>query len=212
MATIRDVCSQDTPNMGQSLQNHPLRVAHLVGAMGGAKHLWGKENVIYRLMHAQREKGEIDPQLIVFTACLLAELAAKDGFPVRVLEDRQRRLPFNALRSLRKILPKRERVVLHTHEYKANIVGRLARATRIPMVSLVSSNYGWINNETRALDFYQALDRWTSGLSYVTTAPDEQMLRRFPAFVNTQYVPNGIPDRGVPSADERTRARAAFGW
>jgi glycosyltransferase involved in cell wall biosynthesis len=189
----------------------PLRVAHLVSAMGEAKYLWGKENVIYHLMHAQRDSGDVEPQLLVFTPCLLAERAAKDGFPVRVLEQRHRRLSFALLRALRTILSNGEQAVLHTHDYKANIVGRIARAARIPMASLVSSCYGWIN-ETPALRLYQALDRWTSGLSYAVTAPDEKMLGRFPAFAKAQYVPNGIPDANVPSQHERARARAAFGW
>jgi glycosyltransferase involved in cell wall biosynthesis len=188
----------------------PVRVAHLVGAMGGTKHLWGKENLVLRLMQAQRADGTDDPLLIVFTPCLLAELAAKDGFVVHVLEDRHRRLPFAALKALRAILAA-EPMLLHTHDYKANIVGRLARTARIPMVSLVSSCYGWID-VTLALRLYQSFDRWTSGMSDVVTAPSEQMLRRFPRFVNAQYVPNGIPDRDVPSAAERARARAAFGW
>lgn len=189
----------------------PLRVHHLVAAMGGTKHLWGKENVIYRLMQAQRTSGEIDPELIVFTPCMLAEIAARDGFAVRILEDRHYRLPFHALGALRAVLPEKHRVVLHTHDYKANILGRLARVARIPMASLVSSCYGWIN-ETKALEFYQALDRWSSGMSYLVTAPDEQMLRRFPPSTRTQYVPNAIPDGAVPTPDKRARARAALGF
>lgn len=187
-----------------------LYVNHLVAAMGGAKHLWGKENVIYQLMHAQRERGEIIPQLTVFTPCLLADVAAGDGFAVRILEDRHHRLPFRALNKLRLIM-RENRPVLHTHDYKANVVGRIARVSGIPMASLVSSCYGWIN-ETRALEMYQAVDRWTSGISYVATAPDEAMLRRFPSFVRTQYVPNAIPDRAVPKPEERARARAALGF
>jgi glycosyltransferase involved in cell wall biosynthesis len=187
-----------------------LYVNHLVAAMGGAKHLWGKENVIYRLMHAQRARGEIVPQLIVFTPCMLSDVAAADGFAVRILEERHHRLPLRALSELRSIM-RENRAILHTHDYKANVVGRIARVSGIPMASLVSSCYGWIN-ETKALEMYQAVDRWTSGFSYVATAPDEAMLRRFPAFVRTQYVPNAIPDRAVPTAEERARARAALGF
>lgn len=179
--------------------------------MGGTKHLWGKENVIYRLMHAQREAGEIEAQLVVFTPCMLADVVASDGFAVRVLEERHHRLPFHALGALRAAMPKNPAAILHTHDYKANIVGRLARYAGVPMASLVSSCYGWIN-ETKALELYQAVDRWTSGMSYVATAPDEQMLRRFPSFVRTQYVPNAIPDRALPTRADRARARAAFGF
>jgi glycosyltransferase involved in cell wall biosynthesis len=187
-----------------------LYVNHLVAAMGGTKHLWGKENVIYRLMHAQRARGEIVPQLIVFTPCMLADVAAADGFAVRILEEGHNRLPFRALKKLRSTMSE-TRSLLHTHDYKANVVGRMARVSGIPMASLVSSCYGWIN-ETKALEMYQAVDRWTSGISYVATAPDEAMLRRFPSFVRTQYVPNAIPDRAVPTAEERARARAALGF
>jgi glycosyltransferase involved in cell wall biosynthesis len=192
-------------------QRMPLPVFHLVAAMGGAKHLWGKENVIYRLMHAQRAAGEIDPQLVVFTPCMLADVAFSDGFTVHVLEERHFRLPFHAVRVLRDVLPARYPAVLHTHDYKANITGRLARIARIPMSALVSSSYGWIN-ETKALEIYQALDRGTSGMSDVVTAPDEAMLRRFPSWTRKQYVPNAIPDRSVPTPQERVRARAALGF
>jgi hypothetical protein len=64
---------------------------------------------------------------------------------------------------------------------------------------------------TQRESFQHTFDRWTSGISYVATAPDEAMLRRFPSFVRTQYVPNAIPDRAVPTAEERARARATLG-
>jgi glycosyltransferase involved in cell wall biosynthesis len=112
---------------------------------------------------------------------------------------------------LKPILARRPSAVLHTHDYKANVVGRLARLAGLPMGSLVSSCYGWIS-ETRALRMYQSLDRWTSVLSYVTTAPDKKMLGRFPPFARTGYVPNAIPDRAPPSAADRARARATFGF
>src|ERR1019366_3767715 len=109
-----------------------IYVNHLVAAMGGTKHLWGKENVIYRLMHAQRAGGEIVPQLIVFTPCMLADVAASHGFTVRTLEDRHDRLPLRALSALGTIM-RENRSILHTHDYKANIVGRMARVGGAPM-------------------------------------------------------------------------------
>jgi glycosyltransferase involved in cell wall biosynthesis len=115
------------------------------------------------------------------------------------------------LAALKTVLSRRPSAVLHTHDYKANIVGRFARLRGLPMGSLVSSCYGWIS-ETLALRAYQSFDRWTSWLSYVTTAPDVKMLERFPPFVRTAYVPNAIPDRAPPTPADRARARAAFNF
>lgn len=57
---------------------------------------------------------------VVFTPCSLANVAAGNGFAVRIFEDRNHRLPSRALNKLRSIL--RENHVLYRHDYIANIV------------------------------------------------------------------------------------------
>ena len=71
-----------------------LRVAHLVDAMGGSEHLWGKEQVVTFLMRGQRASGLVDPTLVRFSPGFLADLTACDRFQVASMQlyDENRRV------------------------------------------------------------------------------------------------------------------------
>lgn len=189
------------------------RVAHFVDALGGGDRLWGKENVIVSLMHAQRESGRVQPELITFTPGLLADTMRAAGFPVHYLDERKYRNPLRALPPLDAILAAGAPVVLHTHEYKANIVARLARLRGTRMRKLVATAHGWVDS-TPALELYFALDRWSAPLSDAVTVTDPAMLARFGRLRprSLSFIPNAVLDAPLPAAAERAAARARFGF
>lgn len=188
-----------------------VRVMHLVEASGGGEVMYGKERVIHWLMRAQREAGDVKTRLAVFAPCELATIARAEGFDVDVLDDAAKTIPVAALRSIRSALTASGAPVLHTHGYKANIVGRALRLSGAPMAALVATCHGFVVYRPN-LRFYNALDRATAWLSDAVTAPDPGMLLRFPPGVRKRFVPNAIPDTPSPDAAARQRARSSLRW
>jgi glycosyltransferase involved in cell wall biosynthesis len=175
--------------------------------------LWGKENVIVSLMEAQRASGLVEPELVTFTGGLLDTKMRAAGFRVHVLGRENRRVPLQALGALRAVLAQGRPAVVHTHEYKANIIGRLSRAAGATMRKLVATCHGWVDHSP-ALDIYYAFDRLTALGSDVVTVTDPAMLSLFPPFRprQTLYVQNAIAERRAPNDTERMAARARFGF
>jgi glycosyltransferase involved in cell wall biosynthesis len=191
--------------------NAARSVMHLVESSGGGTVMYGKERVIHSLMRAQRERGAIAPRLAVLSACVLADVAIEEGYDVDILGARERTLPFDALGALARAIRRADRPLLHTHGYKANIIGRIMRVTGARISGLVSTCHGFIDHSPK-LRMYNRIDRATSGLSDAVTAPDPRMLLGFPRSARTKFVPNAIADAPPTDAAARARARASFGW
>jgi glycosyltransferase involved in cell wall biosynthesis len=185
----------------------PVRVVHLVDAMGST-HLWGKERAIAALMARQRRAG-IATRLVAFAPNELVEMMAASGFRTDVLGRRPRRFPVAELAKLIALLRDEPAAVLHTHGYKANILGRAARAAGAPIARLVATVHG-MNDETRALAFYNKLDRFTAPLSHAVAVADAQLPPSFPRAARVTYVANAIADRAPFTGAERAAARRRF--
>lgn len=190
--------------------NATVTVMHLVEAAGGGEVMYGKERVIHWLMRAQRAAGDVETRLAVLAPCSLAATARDEGFAVDVLGDAERTIPARAMRSLRSALAGANSPVLHTHGYKANIVGRFARRSGASMAALVGTCHGFVTTDPK-LRFYNMLDRMTGGMSDLVTAPDPGMLRAFGRGVRTRFVPNAIADGPVAEPASRAAARASLG-
>jgi glycosyltransferase involved in cell wall biosynthesis len=167
--------------------------------------------MIHLLLREQRSGGHVDPILAVFSPCKLAESAASDGFVVEVLDEHHRRIPIRALRKLLGLLDRLERPVLHTHGYKANVLGRVTRRLGGKVSALVSTSHGMIDT-TPNLRFYNFLDFLTGRGSDVLIAPDESTLARAGWGTEKVCVPNALPDRALPSTEMKARARSRFEW
>lgn len=187
-----------------------VKVMHLVEAAGGGEVMFGKERVIHQLMRAQRDAGDVETRLAVLAPCSLAATARDEGFAVDVLSDAERAFPGKAMRALRAALSSPGTTVVHTHGYKANIVGRFSRSGGSPMAALVGTCHGFVSTDPK-LRFYNMLDRMTGGMSDVVTAPDPGMLRAFGRGVRTRFVPNAIADGPPADAAARAAARASLG-
>jgi glycosyltransferase involved in cell wall biosynthesis len=202
----------DDPSSLLTASAHRVPVIHVLdGVLLGKQYLWGKEQVVSNLVHAQSRSPQFAPELAVFSQCLLSDIIAADGFPVTILNGGSSGSPWRGLHALMRHLRTKPTAILHTHGFKANVVGRLARALGAPMTGIVSTSHGFDNSATR-LHFYNAIDRLSSPASDVVTMPDETMLGAFPRAANAKFIPNAIPDQPLPRVDERARARQRFGW
>jgi glycosyltransferase involved in cell wall biosynthesis len=187
-------------------------LVHVVdGVLLGKDYLWGKEQVILNLMQAQAKGGRFAPSLAVFASCLLSERIEQESLPVTVLDERGHGSAWRGLKAFTSYLRSHPGTIVHTHGFKANVVGRIARTMGAPMAGLVATSHGFDYSAAR-LYAYNALDRLTARASDAVTMPDESMLRRFPRGARVKFIPNAIPDRDVPSAEERARGRARFAW
>jgi glycosyltransferase involved in cell wall biosynthesis len=185
-----------------------LRVIHLVDVME-TQHLWGKERAIAALMQRQRDAG-ISTRLVTFSPNVLIDVMAGMGFRADVLGHRRRRVPLRALAKLVVLLHREPACVLHTHGYKANIVGRVARAAGAPIARLVATVHG-MTEDTGPSRFYNKLDRLTAPFSHAVAVGDARLPSSFPRAAHIAYVANALADRAPFSAEERSAARRRFG-
>ena len=171
-------------------------VMHIVDAMGGSDRFWGKESVVAMLMREQRASGMVEPILVTFSPTHLGAVLATEGFRVKTLADcATRGIGRRTLRALAAVLRREKPAVMHSHGYRANITARLARCIGLARgARLISTCHGWVES-TRALRAYNAIDRWSSALSDVTTVPDPRMLAAFPPAGRHEHVANGVPDQ-----------------
>jgi len=192
-----------------------LRVVHVVESAGGSDHLWGKENVIIALMEAQRASGTVVPELVTFTPGMLATRMQQAGFPVHTLDTKHKRVSLGAISGLRAILTKGRAAVVHTHEYKANLLGRVVRATCAPIVKLVATCHGWVDRSPQ-LDTYFELDRLTAGLSNIVTVTDPAMMQRFnkslPPKPKLTFIANAVRNYPSTTLAQRRNARTTFNF
>ncbi len=169
-------------------------MVHLVDAMGGSKHLWGKERVVALLMREQRASGLVEPALVSFSPGSLNELVAAEGFSTGCLSSRPSHGFERSVGRLSRLLKAYPADVIHSHGYRANIVARAVRLSgRARGIRLVSTCHGW-GGASLKVGLYHTLDRWTSVVSDVTTVPDAAMLAAFPPFARRCHIQNGVPD------------------
>jgi glycosyltransferase involved in cell wall biosynthesis len=188
-----------------------MKVIHILEAMGGSDHLWGKERVVQWLMQTQARQGLIQPELITFIPTLLNEVTQAEGLPSRTLSSQHSALPTEALKALIAMLHASPDAVVHTHGYKANITARLARAQGAPMKALVATSHGF-DSYARRLALYNTLDCWSAFGSDIVTVTDPRMALRFPAWTKPRYVANALPEAPASTAQQRTQGRTEFGW
>jgi len=185
-------------------QQSKLRIVHLVDAMDGDNHLWGKERVIMLLMREQRLSGRIDPRLITFSAGSLATLMAGEGFETESLSPERSHRFAATFGPLHRALARQPVDIVHSHGYRANIIAKLLRLTNgLRGMKLISTCHGW-DAMTPNLRLYNTIDRLTSPISDVTVVPDARMLAALPGIARRRYVPNAVAER-EPAVDPEPR-------
>ena len=108
---------------------------------------------------AGKHSGASRQSSAVFSACLLSDQIEADGFPVAILQrDGESGSPLQGLRSLMRRLRAHPTAILHTHGYKANVVGRLARMLRCAdEAGIVSTSHGFDNTGRAAALVYNVI-------------------------------------------------------
>jgi glycosyltransferase involved in cell wall biosynthesis len=180
------------PQYTWKVEQQIVRVAHLVDAMGGKQHLWGKERVVALLMREQRASGRVDPTLITFAPGSLVDLLAAEGFQTASLGAVGSRGFDRAFGRLSRRLQEHPVDVIHSHGYRANIIARMLRVGGgMRGVRLVSTCHGWSKAMLKPR-LYNTIDRWSSVLSDVTTVPDSSMLASLPWFARRRHILNAV--------------------
>lgn len=109
-------------------RTRPIKIAHIITGLG----IGGAERFLLTLARTvKRDRYDLCFFCIVDGGDLIAEFK-KAGYPVRIIKcyDWQRRLPFRFvmknIRKLTRILKKERFDIVHTHLYRANMIGRIA--------------------------------------------------------------------------------------
>ncbi len=104
-----------------------LSVIHLVDAADNGERMWGKETMILELLRHQARSARLAPTLATFSPATLAERAESEGIATEVLYPGHSSLAGLFDAKVRRLLTERRPHLLHTHGFKANVVGRLGR-------------------------------------------------------------------------------------
>jgi glycosyltransferase involved in cell wall biosynthesis len=156
-------------------------------------------------MEAQLASRQVLPLLRTLTPKLLNDVARQSGIDSEAIADAVTKDPRPYVAGLRHTLKEHPGALVHTHGYKANLIGRAAKWAGVPMGGLISTCHGWVET-SRSLRLYNMLDRWTTRFSDAATVPASNMLERMPA--GTIFLPNGIPNAPVPRKEEEAALRA----
>lgn len=117
-----------------------IHVTHIVSG-----DLWaGAEVQAYQLGKALKNHTNITPHFILFNEGLLAKELRTAGIDTCIFEERELS-PISIISHVRKQLIKQQTQVLHTHGYKENIIGNLARLSS-PVKYSVRTEHGSAEN------------------------------------------------------------------
>lgn len=143
-------------NFYDSLLPREVKVMHFISSGG----LFGAENVLLNLA-ANMDKEIYHPIVAAIQDgrvpnLQVAEKARELKIPVKVFQSKGR-IDFDTVGKLRRCLIAHKIDVLHTHNYKSDIIGTLA--TRNLNVKLVATAHGFTDTNSK-VSTYEKLDRW----------------------------------------------------
>lgn len=134
----------------------PLRILHLVSSGG----FFGAERVILNLASRQNNSAVIswvgainnkhNPHLEII------QESQNTGLKTAIFDSRSQ-ADLKTVSSVKKFLKENDIDILHTHNYKSNIIGFLA--TRLTRVKWAVTLHGWISSDSK-LRWYETLDRF----------------------------------------------------
>jgi glycosyltransferase involved in cell wall biosynthesis len=185
-----------------------MKILHLVSSGG----LFGAEKVILNLA-AQNNgiptwvgalKNEHNPHLEVI------EEAQKLGLKT-VVFDSKGKADLKTVRNIRSFLAKESIDILHTHNYKSDILGFLA--TRFNKTKWVGTNHVWHSTDEK-LRFYEKLDAFvlkSAKLIFTVSQEikDDLIKKGFPA-KKLHVISNGIPIQQFDQSSQRQNLRNSW--
>jgi glycosyltransferase involved in cell wall biosynthesis len=168
-----------------------MKVAHLVSSSG----LYGAERVLLTLASRVGDSVAISLEKPGSVPSVLAQEAVTLNIPFFKVECRGQ-MDVVAVRQVRAILAGQGIDILHTHNYKSDILGFFAaRPLRIPVVATV---HGYLS-ENLKVRIYEFIDRLCLRFFSMVVLVSEGQSQRFRA-CRTAVIHNGIdvaPDEGI---------------
>lgn len=165
------------------------RVAHFISTNG----VYGAERWILALLRY------IDNSLIIVPStsntALLAE-AEKLGIQTRVLNVKGNFALPSFIRGLNRIIKKEKIKILHTHGYKADIIG--LAAARLSNIKIISTPHGWSTNADTKLKFYEALDKQILRFFDLVIPHTKFFKKTLPHLKKTIWIDNFVDLKTIP--------------
>ncbi len=197
---------------GASGQPRPLRVLQLGNATG----LYGAERWILALVRhlpvdaVQSFVAVVDDRAATDPPAELCVEARRLGVPAEVFHA-PGRLSARALRRLRDFVGDQRIDVLHTHGYKTDLLGLVARAgTRCRHVT---TPHGWTAGADRRLAAYEALDRagmaFMDAVAPLSSAMAADLRRHRRIARRLALIPNGVDLAEIDAAAASSRPPAS---
>ncbi len=175
-----------------------MRVLHLISSCG----LFGAENVVLTLarnLNTRRAGHFIDEEKSYYSIVgavedardphlEIVDKAKQEGLPTFILKSRGR-FDFSAVTQLKKYLLSNKIALLHTHNYKSDVLG--FAAARLAGIPIVATAHGYTDMD-RKVTIYEKLDRWILRRFFNKVAVvTDKMLPGFPERRRT-VIPNGL--------------------
>jgi glycosyltransferase involved in cell wall biosynthesis len=173
----------------------PLRVAHLYSSLG----VYGAERWALTLIK-YLDRAKVESSVITIGtkpgATAFHQLLKKQDIPAEHLAI-PGKLNNAAVRALRELIERNEIDVLHTHGFKSDILGYLAkRSTGIPVIS---TPHGWSAHEGMRIRIYEAIGRVfmrrLDGVYPVSPALYDDLIARGFAASRVKLIVNGVDIR-----------------
>ncbi len=171
-----------------SLLPRKTRILHFISSKG----FFGAENVLLSVAQNFNNDNYISCVSAIKderqTNLEVIDRARAIGLPVYVFESRGR-LDLQTIRDLKEFLLDNKIDILHTHNYKSDIIGSMAAENTA--VALVSTAHGFTGMNSK-VSWYEHLDRWFLKNKFDrTVVVTDQMLQDFPP-EKRRVINNGI--------------------
>lgn len=177
-------------------------VVHVTGDTGL---FGGKDRVLLWLLVALRDSGSADPHVACFRDGLVARTYRSHGLRVDVVP-MTFQFDARAVFHLATLLRNRRARIVHTHDHKSHVVGRLAgRIARVPVVSTLhglmrdAREMPWVKRAA-----YGGLVRATDRLTDRWIAVSRPLARELAWAPHVTYIPNGVDPFLACQGDDET--------
>lgn len=173
-----------------------VKVAHYISTSG----LYGAERWILGLLN--HIKG-VDTLLICtnFDNQSLIKEADKLGIKTRLLEVKGNYAVLDHIKKLKKLIKKEKIDILHTHGYKADMIGLFA--ARRSGIKIISTPHGWSIEAGAKLRCYEAVDRFLL-MFFDLVVPHTTLLNKSLRHVNKKIIVRNFIDlESIPKPEKR---------
>jgi glycosyltransferase involved in cell wall biosynthesis len=200
--------AQRYENLFDSLLPRKVKILHFISSGG----FFGAENVLLNIAQSFNNDNYVSLIAAIRDArspnVEIIERAKSLGLPTHIFES-QGRIDLKTIKELKKYLIENKIDILHTHNYKSDIIGALA--AKDTGIALISTAHGFTDMNSK-VSWYERLDQWFLKKYFKRTiVVTDQMLRNFPSD-KRRIISNGINIKKFETAaHDRERIRREYG-